>query len=281
MPEATEQIRQPHVQLDELGSTGLLRHGGLVAEEFLSQLSGTRGVKIYREMADNDPIVGSLLFVIDMMLRRVSWHVEPDSASVEEDAAAAAFTRECMQDMSTSWEDLISEIMSMLTFGWSYHEVVYKKREGDVRDPKRRSKYVDGRYGWRKLPIRGQDTLQEWEFDESGGIRSMTQQAPPDYRTVKIPLGRALLFRTRTHKGNPEGRSILRSAYRPWYFKRRIEEIEGMGIERDLAGLPVMWVPPELLDSHATAEERTLLAQIKKIVQIGRASCRERVCQYV
>ena len=42
---------------------------------------------------------------------------------------------------------------------------------------------------------------------------------------------------------NPEGRSILRNAYRPWYFKRRIQEIEAIGIERDLAGLPVFHTP--------------------------------------
>ena len=50
-------------------------------------------------------------------------------------------------------------------------------------------------------------------------------------------------FRTESSKGNPEGRSILRNAYRSWYFKRRIQEIEGIGIERDLAGFPVLTAP--------------------------------------
>ena len=35
----------------------------------------------------------------------------------------------------------------------------------------------------------------------------------------------------------------MRNAYRSWYFKRRIQEIEGIGIERDLAGLPVIYGP--------------------------------------
>jgi len=55
-----------------------------------------------------------------------------------------------------------------------------------------------------------------------------------------------MLFRTKSRKNNPEGRSILRNAYRSWYFKRRIQEIEGIGIERDLAGLPVMHAPEGL-----------------------------------
>lgn len=38
----------------------------------------------------------------------------------------------------------------------------------------------------------------------------------------------------------------MRNAYRSWYFKRRIQEVEGIGIERDLAGLPVMYAPADL-----------------------------------
>jgi phage gp29-like protein len=75
------------------------------------------------------------------------------------------------------------------------------------------------------------------------------------------------LFRTSTQKNNPEGRSLLRTAYRPWYFKRRIEEIEAIGIERDLAGLPVAYVPPEYLSSTATADQQAVLSAIQSIVQ--------------
>jgi hypothetical protein len=42
--------------------------------------------------------------------------------------------------------------------------------------------------------------------------------------------------------------------------------IEGIGVERDLAGLPVAWVPPEILDPNAPQAEKNVLAQIKKIV---------------
>lgn len=43
-----------------------------------------------------------------------------------------------------------------------------------------------------------------------------------------------------------DDRSILRNAYRSWHFKRRIQEIEGIGIERDLAGLPVIYTPEDM-----------------------------------
>ena len=99
--------------------------------------------------------------------------------------------------------------------------------------------------------------MEEIAYQSAGnalpmGIRQRGQSAGNDsdaasgLGTYTIPMSKALLFRTKSRKNNPEGRSILRNAYRSWYFKRRIQEIEGIGIERDLAGLPVMHGPEGL-----------------------------------
>jgi hypothetical protein len=250
----------------ELGSTGLNRWAGQVEEEFLPQLKGRRAVQVYREMRDNDPVVGAVVFAVDMLLRQISWRTEPASQDWE-DLKAEQLLKDCMEDMSHTWEDLVSEILSMLTFGWSWHEVVYKRRLGDVRNPQFRSKFNDGLIGWRKMPIRSQDTLVDWIFDDDGGVQALKQQAPPDMETHVIPISKSLLFRTNIHKNNPEGRSILRNAYRPWYFKKRMEEVEGIGIERDLAGLPVAWVPAEMLSPLADEADQQVVAMFKKMVR--------------
>ena len=251
----------------EAGSTGLRRTSGYIFEEFLPQLQGYRAINTYREMRDNDPVVGAILFAIDKLIRQVQWRVQPATSALE-DKRAAKFVESCMHDMSNSWEDTISEILSMLPYGWSYHEIVYKKREGNeasVSD--NRSKYSDGYIGWRKLPIRAQDTRQEWIFDKNGGIMGMVQSAPPDFTLRTIPIEKALLFRTTSDKNNPEGRSILRNAYRPWYFKRRIEEIEAIGVERDLAGFPVMYVDPEIMRTDASAVAQSIYGDYKDAVR--------------
>lgn len=251
--------------LREIGATGLRRYSGVVQEEFLRQLSGPQAIRVYREMRENDPVVGAILFAVEMLIRQVSWRVEPASDS-NEDLEAAEFLRSCMDDMSHTWQSFISEALSMLVYGWSFHEIVYKVRAGDSRDPSKRSRYNDGKIGWRKLPIRSQDTLHRWEFDEEGGIRGMWQSAPPDFTPVFIPIEKGLLFRTTHHKGDPQGRSVLRNAYRPWYFKRRIEEIEGIGVERDLAGIPVVWAPPDIMSENATPEQRKMFETLKQLV---------------
>lgn len=226
----------------EIGRIGQRRFGGIVYEEFLPELRGSRGVEIYREMSENDDVVGAILYAVEMLVRQTKWNVEP-GGSMAKDKEAAEFVESCMDDMQNTWVDTISEILSFLAYGWSYHEIVYKRRMGNTEDTRTRSKYSDGLIGWAKLPIRAQETLYQWEYDENDNLTGMTQMPPPDYGLLTIPLSKALLFRTKSRKDNPEGRSILRNAYRSWHFKRRIQEIEGIGIERDLAGLPVMYAP--------------------------------------
>lgn len=230
----------------EIGSTGLNRFGGNVYEEFLPELRGSKARRVYKEMSMNDPVIGAIYFAAEQLCRRATWRVEK-AGDKPEDARAAEFVEQCRNDMSATWEDTIAEILSMLVYGWSFHEIVYKRRLGPNHRGHHKSKYNDGKIGWRKLPGRSQDTLWEWKFDDDGGIQAMVQLAPTDNTHKVIPIEKGLLFRTKADRNNPEGRSMLRNAYRPWFFKKRIEEIEGIGIERDLAGLPVL-IPPEDVD---------------------------------
>ena len=228
---------------DELGRIGQNRYGGVFFEEFLPELRGQRGMKVYTEMADNDDMVGAILFAVETLLRQAPFRVEP-GGDTPADQEAAEFVESCMHDMQDTWTDTLSEILSFLTYGWSYHEIVYKRRAGKSRNPKLNSKYSDGLIGWRKLPIRAQDTLYQWEYDEEDNLLGMTQLPPPDFGLRTIPIEKAIHFRTKSRKNNPEGRSILRTAYRSWYFKKGIQEFEGIGIERELAGIPKI-KPPE------------------------------------
>lgn len=228
--------------MKEYGRIGQKRWEGVFNEEFLPELSGIRGVKTYREMLDNDDTIGAIMFAIKMLIRQVKWHVEPGGDSTK-DREAAEFVESCMDDMQSTWTDTISEVLSFLAYGWSFHEIVYKRRMGKTKNRKTSSKYSDGLIGWQKIPPRAQDTLYRWEYDDKDNLIGMTQQPPPDYGLLTIPISKAMLFRTESIKDNPEGRSILRNAYRSWYFKRRIQEIEAIGIERDLAGLPVLHAP--------------------------------------
>lgn len=259
-------------QIRELGRLGQKRYGGFFYEEFLRELQGQRGIAKYKEMSENDDIIGGVFFAIKMLIRQAAWDIQ-ESGNKPIDKECADFVLSCMNDMSDTWTDTISEILSFLIYGWSAHEIVYKRRCGRSKDKRLNSKFNDHLIGWQKLPIRAQETLYEWRYEPgTDDLLAMIQQPPPDYGLIEIPIDKLLLFRTESRKGSPEGRSLLRNAYRDWYFKKRIQEIEGIGIERDLAGLPVMTAPegvniwddndPEMAMMRQEAER--LIANIRR-----------------
>ncbi len=250
----------------EVGSTGLQVNGGVVTQDFLRQLQGRAGSAVYKEMAENHPVIGATLSAIEMLFRSVEWTVEPSDSDDQRSIDEAEFVASCMGDMSSSWQDFISSVLGFLVYGYSFHEIVYKRRDGRTDDGTS-SRFDDGRIGWRKMPLRSQETITEWVFDSTGGIEGAIQQDPSTGSTVFLPIDRCLLFRTTTRMNNPQGRSILRSAYVSWYYQKRIIGIEAIGIERDLAGMPVALVPPQLLSDSATSAETAALSAIKEIVR--------------
>jgi hypothetical protein len=256
------------LDLGVLGYTGLKQQDGIISEEWHPKLRGAFGPKVYREMADNSSAIGAILWLIETLTKQVEWRVE--AVSTEEPAVAAAqFLEECLYDMSHTFEDFLSEVISMFPYGWSYFETVYKIRKGGTSSdpPSIRSKYDDGRVGWRKFALRAQDTLDRWEFDsEDNGLRGMWQSDPSTGKRAFIPIEKSVLFRTSVYKNNPEGRSIFRNAVLDWFFLKRICEIEAVGIERDMTGLLVMEVPMKYLSTSATSDQRALRTQIETML---------------
>lgn len=253
--------------MEEMGITGLKRIGGYVEEEFLPALRGREAVKIFREMGLNDSTAGSLLFTIETLLSESKWTVTPASQD-DADLAAAEFLESCMDDMNMTWGQFIAEVCSMFQYGYHWAEIVYKKRVGPwEKDGSKRSQHSDNLIGWRKLASRAQETQWRWIFDESGGIKGMVQMAPPRYQQTTIPIERSLLFRTRYNRNNPEGFSLLRRAYRSWHILKRIQEIQAVGMERDLAGMPVGKLPSSYLNAAQGTRQAQTRDAFRKMVR--------------
>jgi len=258
----------PKIDLDILGTTGLRQSGGFVDEEFLRTLRGRKAAQTYIEMRDNSPIIGAMLYAIESLLSQVEWRIEPANGTSEAEAEAD-FVRGCMNDMSMTFDDFVSEVVSFIPFGWSYFETLYKIRRGpDAKDPRMRSAHSDGKVGWSGLELRAQETLDRWVFGDHGEILGMIQlDMYASKGPVLIPIDKALLFRTKSHKNNPEGKSLLRPAVIAYHYIKRIQEYEAIGIERDLAGLPVFEVPLELLDPDAPESLKALRRQFEAMIQ--------------
>jgi hypothetical protein len=260
-------IKLPNTsKFKEMGVTGLKQTYGYVYQDPNKGLVGVRKIHVYDEMMQ-DAIVGGVLYSIEALLLNVTWRVEPASKTAK-DGKNAEFLESCMEDMVFSWKNTLREIYSYLRYGFACHEIVYKYRKGDNNDPAKYSKYNDGKIGWAKLPLRSQESILNgrWYFGPHGEILGAQQWAPPLYEKIDLPINKMLLFRTTPLNNNPEGVSILRSANRAYYFKKNMENIEAIGIERNLSGIPVIKAPIEIFADTASAGEKALLEQCKKIV---------------
>jgi hypothetical protein len=250
-----------------IGVEGVRQSGGFVHDEFLQQLVGDRGRRTYREMRDNDSTISSILFAVEMLFRAVQWTVSVDEEGAEAEEAQEFVESVLFEDMSVTWDDFIGVVVTMLTYGWQYSEVTYKRRIGPAeKDPARRSKYTDGKIGIQRIADRSQETLYRWEISETGDVLGLWQMPPVGGQTVFIPIEKALLFRPHQHKGSPEGRSVLRGAYRSWYLLKRIQEVEAIAIERELNGLPVLYLPNATLNG-TSAEARAAVVEYTKVVR--------------
>lgn len=243
--------------------------GEIRADEFLTELKGKKAIRKYREMRDNNATIGAVLYATEQVLRDVKIKVTP-SDKVDEAVALeeVKFVESVLDDMDHSLDDHISEALSMLTYGFCIHEVVYKRREGQSSSDKKRSKYTDGRIGIKKLAIRAPWTIEEFEVDHySGDILGVKQEPTSNHPGAYIPIEKTLYYRTTSLNNDPSGRSILRNAYQPYTYLNKIQAIEAIAVERELHGIPIGRMPAEYLSSDASNDQVALRQSFQDILR--------------
>jgi hypothetical protein len=243
------EAKRPYPLATRIGTSGLRNFSGYIREEYQRELVGRKGRQTYFEMANGDSTAGAILFSITMLLRSVRWTFLASDPDNEEAVEAAKLVEDMLvSDMQQSWPEVIDSACSMFTYGFAVSEILWKKRNGfNATKPWLSSDFDDGLWAPRAIASRSQRTIDRWVYDEEENLLGFVQ-TPHDGPQVVVPIRRCLHFRTTAELDNPEGRPALRSAYRAYYFLKRLQEIEGIGIERDLAGYPVLKVPSDVLD---------------------------------
>lgn len=230
--------------------TGLSVWKGIIAEEYLPQLSPwSLAFRVYREMSD-DVVVGALLESIKTPLLASPFDVIAGTNSTEDQKAKEFIEKDFFRTLDTEWPAHVQEMLEFLDYGFSLSEKVLEKRS-------------DGRLHLRSLVPIGQETLDHWgEVDPFGAVSTFVQKrevGKPNSGAI-APMDKLLHFKFKGRKRNPEGRSLLRSLYRPWYFKKNLEALEAIGAERDVGNAPVATLKEGIryTDSQITALGKAL-----------------------
>jgi len=208
------------------GIGGPSNYQGFMDEEAQAKLTGSNKYIEFAKMANDDAICGGILLAINKIIETIEWKVDDDPKGIVQESLD-----------NVLWQEKLSDITSFLPFGFSTFETT-------IRESRK------GRYVWSSMENRPQTTIERWIMDKHNRAIGFKQRDSLGNQAV-VDLKRCLHFRTTAYKNNPEGKSILRNAYRDWYYKTNIERLESIGIERDLTGLPII-TPPE--DQELTDE---------------------------
>jgi len=237
-----------------IGTKGLKRQMGQINEEYQGNLkSWNRECKMYLEMRDNATI-GTLLDAIKLPLLAADFDVVP-GGDKPGDEKAARFLWDNLNGMNKqSWRSHVEDCLSALDFGWAIGEVTLKKHK-------------DGKLWIKNIDPRGQETLHQWKYgkdeddkDDKSEDDELTAFVQSDSGMFTIPIDKCVHIAYRGRKGNPQGKSLLRSLYRSYRFLKDLENLEGIGIERDIGGMPVAEMPENvyLQDPDLTKLDETL-----------------------
>ena len=248
-------------KLSEGGYVGLNIFNGVSNEEMKKELNFPNNLKTYKNMSYHGTVNAPLTLYTNI-ISKADWVVKPPKEATEEEKKQTEFIRECLTDMDQPFEELIKDILSMNIYGFSVHEKVYRKRYTSNG-----SKYNDGLIAWKKLPIRSQESIKKFLFSDDGNEVTGVQQnvsnlsdpygrfSMRDKLEVNLPKSKFMLFRTGNHRGDPYGKSMLRDAYLAWRYLTVLEEIESNGVAKDMAGLPILSMPPQYLSKDSTPDQ--------------------------
>jgi hypothetical protein len=210
----------------EIGATGTQIFGNrLMQEDYNSSLQGPESYDEFDKMRLSDGQVKAALTVIKLPLLNADWFVEPASDSAQDREIAERLDKGLKEEMTTPWQAVLRQILLHLDYGSMPFEKCWELREGLVM--------------LRKLAPRLPKSITHWEVDDRGGLQAIVQGAAftTGWKEVTIPVEKLLVFVNELEGSNWRGISLLRAAWKHWYFKQGLERVQAIAIEKRGVGI--------------------------------------------
>lgn len=228
----------------EIGSSGVSYRREVGGEDYNRSLAGREGIKVYDKMRRSDSTVRQSLRIAKTPVLSGRWFVESADPSSEEANLQAKFIEKALFEwQSISWFQFMTEALLMLDYGYYTFEKVFTMREVQVGD-RRMLKAI-----WKKFAPRHPYDIEEWEYDVHGGAQGAFFTNWSGAGADFIPISKLLVFTYDKEAGNVEGISLLRSAYKHWYYKDNLYKIDAIQKERHGIGIPIIKLPPGYTDT--------------------------------
>lgn len=221
--------------LSELGYSSPSPFTAWTREEHNPKLRDKLGLREYYRMKRQDGTVRGALRQFKSPILSARWSIVPASQSARAKTIADFVRQNLFHGMSATWAATLENILLMCEYGYMPMEKVWT----DVDVP--------GRVTLRKLAPRHPLDVRDWKYDENGGPDGLVME--PTEMTgfaegVFIPIDKMAVYSLEPEAGDLRGISILRSAYKHWFYKDTFYKIDAIQKERHGIGVPIIKLPP-------------------------------------
>lgn len=211
-------------------------------EERVSELRDKLGIRKYYDMKRADGTVRGALRLVKTPVMSARWFVEPASESTLDINIAKFVEENLFEKLNMPWHRVLEDALLMCEYGYMPLEKVY-----GIDD--------DGKIILKKLAPRHPLDIQEWEYDLNGGPNGILMDATEanGFNPVAIPIEKLVVFVLEQEAGDMRGISLLRSAYKHYFYKDTLYKIDAIQKERHGIGVPIIKLPMGF-----TSTDRTL-----------------------
>lgn len=205
-----------------------------------------QAARTYTKMVRDDASVRMSLRAGKAPVLGAEYYFEPYSDDPIDLAAAELCDYNLFYGMTVPWIKVVEQILKMYEAGKTVFEPVWELREWA---PRKASAGANRRQYTmlRKLAFRPPSTILKVNYDDNGGPVSVTHNAinaEGQATQVDIPIEKLVVFTFDTQEGGLEGMSILRSAYKHWWYKDKLYAIDAIQKERHGIGVPDIELQP-------------------------------------
>ncbi len=242
---------------EEVGTSGAYATGGfLYSTERNPKAKGDQKWLTYSDLLANVAIVAAGVRAYLNLLAKSSWNLVPadvEESEMEASQEAADLVHDVINDMERPWSRVVRRSGMYRFYGFGVQEWTAKARD-------------DGSIGMLDVAPRPAATINRWALDDAGNVLGMTQRHPKSGREVFLPRDKVIHIVDDALSDSPEGVGIFRHLIEPNHRLKRYQELEAIGFDQDLRGIPIGRAPYGKLKERVDNGELTA-AQRQKIVQ--------------
>lgn len=208
-------------------------------DERVPELFEKRGTRTYYDMKRADGTVRGALRTLKTPVLSARWFIEAHGKNGGEpttvDKNIAKFVEaNLFENLNVPWSRVVEEALIMCEYGFSMMEIVWDY------DPEDSTKIIVS-----KLAPRHPLDVREFVFNEFGDPLGVMMEGTEanGFTPTFIPFDKLLIFTLEQEGADLRGTSVLRSAYKHYYYKDTLYKIDAIQKERHGIGVPIIKLP--------------------------------------